>query len=64
MHPQTKIAPWTAAGDHDPTVTGAWSPLIEQGVCPENLKLFINLTFFDFVLMLEQRTPLSSDMSW
>jgi hypothetical protein len=33
-------------------------------VYPENLKLFRNLTFFDSVLMLEQRTPPSSDMSW
>ena len=23
-------------------------------VCPENLKLFINLTFFEFLLMLDQ----------
>ena len=33
-------------------------------VRPENLKLFINLTFFDFLLMLDQRTPTSSDTLW
>jgi hypothetical protein len=33
------------------------------GVCPENLKLFISLTFFEFLFMLEQWTPPSSDMS-
>jgi hypothetical protein len=32
-------------------------------VCPENLKLFISLTFFEFLFMLEQWTPPSSDMS-
>jgi hypothetical protein len=38
---------------------------ISRPVCPENLKLFINLTFFDFLLMLlDQRTLPSSDMSW
>jgi hypothetical protein len=26
-------------------------------VCPENPKLFIRLTFFEFLFMLEQRTP-------
>jgi hypothetical protein len=31
-------------------------------VHPENLKLFANLTFLGFVLMLDQRTSLSSDM--
>jgi hypothetical protein len=35
-----------------------------QRVCPENLKLFIHLTFFVFVLMLDQRTPPSSDTPW
>jgi len=33
-------------------------------VCPENLKPFISLTFFEFLFMLEQRTPPSSHMSW
>jgi hypothetical protein len=33
-------------------------------VCPENLKLFTSLTFFEFLFMLEQRTPPSSHMSW
>jgi hypothetical protein len=33
-------------------------------VCPENLKLFIDLTFCQFLLMLNQRTPPNSDMSW
>ena len=31
-------------------------------VCPENLKLFIHLAFFKFLLMLDQRSPPSSDM--
>jgi hypothetical protein len=30
-------------------------------VYPENPKLFIGLTFFEFLLMLDQRTPASSD---
>jgi hypothetical protein len=30
-------------------------------VCPENLKLFIDLTFCEFLLMLDQRAPPSSD---
>jgi hypothetical protein len=37
---------------------------IAPPVCPENLKLFIDLTFCQFLLMLDQRTPPSSDMSW
>jgi hypothetical protein len=34
------------------------------GVYPENLKLFIDLTCCEFLLMLDQWIPLSSDMSW
>jgi hypothetical protein len=33
-------------------------------VCPENLKPLISLTFFEFLSMLEQRTPPSSHMVW
>jgi hypothetical protein len=44
---------------HTPVAEGILNP-----VRPENLKLFINLTFFDFVLMLDQRTPPSSDTPW
>jgi hypothetical protein len=33
-------------------------------VCPENLKIFINLTFFEFLLMLDQWTLPFSDMAW
>jgi hypothetical protein len=35
-----------------------------RAVCPENLKLFIDLTFFVFLRMLDQRSPPCSDMSW
>ena len=34
---------------------------VQAPVRPENLKLFINLTFFEFLLMLDQRTSPSSD---
>jgi len=37
---------------------------IETPVCPENLKPLISLTFFEFLSMLEQRTPPSSHMLW
>jgi hypothetical protein len=36
----------------------------EAPVCPENLKLFMDLTFCEFLLMLDQWTPPSSDMPW
>jgi hypothetical protein len=35
-----------------------------MGVRPENLKLFIDVTFFAFLLMLDQRTLPSSDTPW
>ena len=37
--------------------------VLVEVVCPENLKLFINLTLFEFLLMLTQRAPPSSVMS-
>jgi hypothetical protein len=36
----------------------------DVAVRPENLKLFIHLTFFDFLLMLDQQTPPFSDTPW
>jgi hypothetical protein len=33
---------------------------IAPPVCPENLKLFIDLTFFEFLLMLDLWNPPSS----
>ena len=36
--------------------------VLVEVVCPENLKLFINLTFFEFLLMLDQRSLPSSGM--
>jgi hypothetical protein len=35
-----------------------------MGVRPENLKLFIDLTFFAFLLMLDQRALPSSNTPW
>jgi hypothetical protein len=35
-----------------------------MGVRPENLKLCIDLTFFAFLLMLDQRALPSSDTPW
>jgi hypothetical protein len=39
--------------------------LAQVVVCPENLKLFIDLTFFEFLIMLlDQRSSSSSDTPW
>jgi insertion element IS1 protein InsB len=53
---QTRLAPESLRHARGPRET-------RTPVCPENLELFINLTFFDSLLMLTQRTPPSSVMS-
>jgi hypothetical protein len=48
----------------DGHIINEYAEAMTEGVCPENLKLFIDLTFFDSLLMLTHWTPLSSVMPW
>jgi len=53
-----------APGSRVPTLPDLFGlrPLARcAGVCPEKLKLFIDLTFFEFLFMLDQQSPPSAD---